>query len=198
MSRVTTKAPSNRGRGGGGGPSSGGRRRGGAGARGGGRANGDGGPSGTLFEVSAGGVIYRRDGDRISICLIATKGGTRWQLPKGKREDGESLEETAAREVAEETGLTGRVGARLEKIDLWFTWNDGGVPVRHHKIVYFFLLEYERGDTADHDDEVEDARWFDADEALQRLTFANERRVVTRALAMIAGGEAAREQRGRP
>src|SRR5205085_11430086 len=87
----------------------------------------------TLFEISAGGVIYRRRADAIEVCLIATKGGTRWQLPKGKREEGESLEETAAREVAEETGLTGRVGPRLEKIELWFTWNEDGTPVRHHK-----------------------------------------------------------------
>jgi 8-oxo-dGTP pyrophosphatase MutT (NUDIX family) len=140
----------------------------------------------TLFEVSAGGVIYRRTPQGLVVCLIATKGGTRWQLPKGKREAGESLEQTAAREVTEETGLTGRVGRRLEKIDLWFTWNEDGVAVRHHKLVYFFLLEYEHGDTADHDDEVEDARWFDAEEALARLTFPNERRVVERALTMLA------------
>lgn len=151
----------------------------------------------TLFEISAGGVIYRREGDHVLVCLIATKGGTRWQLPKGKREEGETLEETAAREVAEETGLTGRVGPRLEKIDLWFTWNEDGVPVRHHKLVYFFLLAYERGNTADHDDEVEDARWFDAEEALTRLTFANERRVVTRALELLAEEEPRREQQRR-
>lgn len=141
----------------------------------------------TLFEVSAGGVIYRRTESGIAVCLIATKGGTRWQLPKGKREEGESLEQTAAREVAEETGLTGRVGPRLEKIDLWFTWNENGMAVRHHKLVYFFLIEYMRGDTADHDDEVEDACWFDAEEALARLTFSNERRVVARALELLAG-----------
>jgi len=146
----------------------------------------------TLFEISAGGVIYRRARGALEVCLIATKGGTRWQLPKGKRETGESLEQTAAREVLEETGLTGRVGQRLAKIDLWFTWNDGGAAVRHHKLVYFYLLEYAHGSTADHDDEVEDARWFDADEALERLTFPNERKVVVRALEVLGERPVAR------
>lgn len=148
-------------------------------------------PGRTLFEVSAGGVIYRRTRQGVAVCLISTKGGTRWQLPKGKREEGESLEQTAAREVAEETGLTGRVGPRLDKIDLWFTWNEDGVAVRHHKLVYFYLLEYTRGSTDDHDDEVEEARWFDAAEALARLTFPNERKVVERALAVLAETPAA-------
>ena len=162
-----------------------------------GRAKGQGraksaGPQGkTLFEVSAGGVIYRPIPGGIEVCLISTKGGTRWQLPKGKRENGETLEETAAREVLEETGLTGRVGERLSKIDLWFTWNDGDGAVRHHKLVYFYLLEYEHGSTADHDDEVEDARWFDAAEAMERLTFPNERKVVARALEALRDRPAA-------
>jgi 8-oxo-dGTP pyrophosphatase MutT (NUDIX family) len=160
------------------------------------RAKG-GGPQGkTLFEISAGGVIYRRTPTGIEVCLISTKGGTRWQLPKGKRENGETLEETAAREVLEETGLTGRVGERLAKIDLWFTWNDGDGAVRHHKLVYFYLLEYEHGSTADHDDEVEDARWFGADEAIERLTFPNERKVVVRALeALTESGSPRARQR---
>ena len=140
----------------------------------------------TLFEVSAGGVIYRRAASGIEICLISTKGGARWQLPKGKRERGESLEQTAAREVSEETGLTGRVGPRLDKIELWFTWNENGELVRHHKLVYFFLLTYEHGNTADHDQEVNDARWFTADEAIAHLTFPNERRVVAHALDILA------------
>src|SRR5262249_57397260 len=114
----------------------------------------------------------------IEVCLISTKGGTRWQLPKGKRENGETLEQTAAREVLEETGLTGAVGDRLAKIDLWFTWNDGDGAVRHHKLVYFHLLEYQHGSTADHDHEGEDARRFDAHEALARPTFPNERQGV--------------------
>jgi hypothetical protein len=53
-------------------------------------------------------------------------------------------------------------------------------------LVYFFLLAYVRGDTADHDAEVDEAQWFTGPDALARLTFASERRVVERALALVA------------
>ena len=139
--------------------------------------------------MSAGGVIYRRADDGIAFGLISTKGGSRWQLPKGKQEKGETLEVTAAREVAEETGLFGRVQAPLDSIDIWFSVSDRGRSFRRHKIVHFFLLEYEHGSTDDHDDEVDDARWFPADEALTRLTFPSERRVAERALEILAPGE---------
>jgi 8-oxo-dGTP pyrophosphatase MutT (NUDIX family) len=139
----------------------------------------------TVFAISAGGVIYRRGRHGIEICLIATRGATRWQLPKGKREPGETLEVTAAREVAEETGLVGVVGPRLDKLDLWFTSNTAGQVLRHHKLVYFYLLAYSHGSTRNHDHEVDDARWFAVDEAMARLTFPSERRVVARALALI-------------
>ncbi|MCC6848171.1 MAG: NUDIX hydrolase [Deltaproteobacteria bacterium] len=138
-------------------------------------------------EVSAGGVIYRRTPEGVAFGLIATKGRTRWQLPKGKQEAGETLEATAAREVAEETGLVGRVRAPLEAIDIWFSARDGGRPIRRHKLVHFYLLEYRSGSTADHDDEVDDASWFPAEKALSLLTFPSERRVAARALELLAG-----------
>ncbi|MCC6766313.1 MAG: NUDIX hydrolase [Deltaproteobacteria bacterium] len=137
-------------------------------------------------EISAGGVIYRRTPEGVAFGLIATKGRTRWQLPKGKQEPGETLEATAAREVAEETGLVGHVRAPLEAIDIWFSVNDGGRAVRRHKLVHFYLLEYRSGSTTDHDDEVDDASWFPADEALTLLTFPSERRVAARALEILA------------
>lgn len=137
-------------------------------------------------EVSAGGVIYRKTPEGVVFGLIATKGRTRWQLPKGKQETGETLEATAAREVAEETGLVGDVRAPLEAIDIWFSVNDGGRPVRRHKLVHFYLLEYRSGSTTEHDDEVDDACWFPADEALELLTFPSERRVAARALELLA------------
>jgi 8-oxo-dGTP pyrophosphatase MutT (NUDIX family) len=142
-------------------------------------------PPRTRFEVSAGGVIYRRSAEGFDVALIATKGGTRWQLPKGKQEKGETLETTAAREVAEETGLVGEVEARLEAIDIWFSATENGHTIRSHKLIHFYLLAYRDGDTADHDDEVDDACWFPIEEAIERLTFPSERRVVERAQALL-------------
>lgn len=136
-------------------------------------------------EISAGGVIYRRSPDGTHFGLIATKGNTRWQLPKGKQEKGEALEATAAREVAEETGLVGVVLAPLEAIDIWFSVNDGGRSTRRHKLVHFYLLEYRHGETTNHDDEVDDARWFPAEQAITLLTFPSERRIATRALEIL-------------
>jgi 8-oxo-dGTP pyrophosphatase MutT (NUDIX family) len=110
------------------------------------------------------------------VLLISTAGGRRWQLPKGHLEPGESHEEAALREVREETGVTGRLLTPLAEIDYWFVEKGS---LRVHKRVHYFLLSYESGDAANFDpEEVSGAAWVSWDEALARLTFANERDVV--------------------
>ena len=138
------------------------------------------------MEISAGGVIYRRLRGQPVVCLIATQGGQVWQLPKGLIERGEKPEEAATREVAEETGLQGELLRRLDKIEYWYVWDDGGERTRIHKLVYFFLFRYVGGSTEDHDEEVDDARWFPLAEAQERLSFENERRVLHLAAQAIA------------
>lgn len=133
----------------------------------------------TRFQLSAGGVVCRRNpAGQLEVVLIATQGGERWGLPKGLVEKGESLEETALREVREETGLEAEILERLEPIEYWFWWDEDGQKVRYHKKVYFFLMAYRSGDVAQHDFEVEDVRWFPIDQAIERASYRTEREVL--------------------
>jgi 8-oxo-dGTP pyrophosphatase MutT (NUDIX family) len=134
------------------------------------------------YRRSAGGVVYRWRGRRVEVCLIATAGKTRWQLPKGRIERGETREEAALREVQEETGLEGRIEELLGEISFRYVRKH---RKRIHKRVVFFLMAYVDGSTDDHDDEVDEARFFAIEDALDRLTFESERDMVSRARAVL-------------
>jgi uncharacterized protein involved in tolerance to divalent cations/ADP-ribose pyrophosphatase YjhB (NUDIX family) len=142
----------------------------------------------TVREVSAGGVMYRKHSDEIQIALIHVR--NRWGLPKGHVEEGERIEETALREVREETGLEGRVVKKLG--DIRYAYRDKtkeGEPIRIYKRVHFFLLRYLKGDVRDHDHEVDEARWFPMDQVIKNLKFATERKMVHRALSILSAND---------
>ncbi len=111
------------------------------------------------------------------ILLISTRSGRRWQLPKGHIEAGETPEQAAVREIREETGVTGRIIAPLPGVEYWYVERG---QARIHKTVDYFLLDYVGGTTEDFDArEVSGASWFPWDEGISRLSFENERQVVT-------------------
>src|SRR5436853_512919 len=134
-------------------------------------------------DVSAGGVVYRRPADEgpVEVALVGRLRPKRWALPKGTPEVGETLEGTAVREVGEETGLLVRIEQPLDQIQYWFVW--GGV--RHFKTVHFYLMEMVGGDTANHDGEYDVVEWFPIAEALRRLSYPNEARVVDKAQQVL-------------
>lgn len=139
----------------------------------------------TKLQFSAGGVAYRERDAVIEVALISVGDDNRWQLPKGLVEKGESTEDAAVREVREEAGIETHLVERLDKVEYWYFWNEDGERVRYHKFVYFYLLRYKAGDVSDHDHEVNEARWFNIDEAIDVLAFDSEKKIVEKARGLI-------------
>ncbi len=143
----------------------------------------------SVEETSAGGVVVDRDQQPEAVAVIARRnraGRVEWCLPKGHVEGAETLEQTAVREVAEETGIRGRVLASLGTIDYWFSVPDK----RIHKVVHHYLLEAVGGRLTVEDDpdaEAIDVAWVPFAELDERLTFPNERRIADAAVAHLLG-----------
>ncbi len=133
--------------------------------------------------VSAGGVVYRRVDGRIETVVCGRLEPLRWSLPKGTPDEGETLEQTALREVREETGLEAEIEAPIGNVNYWFVSPDN----RSHfnKTVYFYLMAYKGGCTDRHDPEFDEVRWLPSEEAVKSLIYANEARVLQMALDII-------------
>jgi 8-oxo-dGTP pyrophosphatase MutT (NUDIX family) len=138
----------------------------------------------TRSEISAGGVVYeRQDGVRVALAARRTrKGELVWGLPKGGIDEGETEVDAAIREVREETGLEAVVEEDLGQIRYMYVWE--GVRVR--KSVRFFLMRATGGDVSQHDDEMEDVRWFSLPSAIRRAAYRGEREVLERARDRLA------------
>jgi 8-oxo-dGTP pyrophosphatase MutT (NUDIX family) len=139
-------------------------------------------------EFSAGGVLVRRLRGRWFVAVICPGGKPDgvWALPKGLIGAGERPDETALREVGEETGLTGRLVDKLGDVRYTYTW----AGERVFKVVSFYLLRYRRGRIGDvppaHAHEVADVRWLPLDEAPQLLAYGGERDMARRAIEALA------------
>jgi 8-oxo-dGTP pyrophosphatase MutT (NUDIX family) len=134
---------------------------------------------------SAGGVVMRRGAQGPELVLGLRRRDRRrsiWALPKGTPDGDETPEQTAVREVHEETGLQVRILDTIGDIHYRFV-RDGQ---RIDKTVHYYLMEATGGDLADHDHEFDDVRWFALGEAEAVMRFATERDIVARALP-VAG-----------
>jgi 8-oxo-dGTP pyrophosphatase MutT (NUDIX family) len=133
------------------------------------------------FEFSAGGIVLKRSEIRdqrseILVLVSQHSGHHGWVFPKGLIGDhikNESKEDTAVREVEEETGAKGNIIQALAPVEFWYVF--AGQKIK--KTVYYFLMEYVGGDITKHDFEMENVEWLAEDEVKDRLTYASDKKV---------------------
>lgn len=156
----------------------------------------------TVVETSAGGLVLDRldpvadvTDETVDRAAVRSLGGPRaaligrlgrdgrllWSLPKGHVESGETTEQAAVREVAEETGITGRIIESLGTIDFWFV----AEGKRIHKTVHHFLMVATGGEISDEDVEVEAVDWVPMTEIGGRLAYDDERELAVRAQSLL-------------
>jgi 8-oxo-dGTP pyrophosphatase MutT (NUDIX family) len=137
-----------------------------------------------MKEISAGGVVYRYREGRLEVQLIQDRYG-KISLPKGKMEPGETIEQTALREIVEETGIVGRIVNVLEVIKYAYTHQVHGVI---DKEVHYYLVEAVGGELQAQVEEIRGVEWCTPDEAAhlqQSKGYANNQTVLSRALAQL-------------
>jgi 8-oxo-dGTP pyrophosphatase MutT (NUDIX family) len=134
-------------------------------------------------EFSAGGLVVRPAGKKNVEAVVIHTHRKAVALPKGHPDKGEDALAAALREVREETGLTAKAsGDPLGDVEYWYMHKGK----RRLKTVTFFLMDYVKGDVADHDDEVEAAEWVPLAELPDRLSFDGERKIAREAIRRVA------------
>jgi 8-oxo-dGTP pyrophosphatase MutT (NUDIX family) len=128
--------------------------------------------------VSSGGVIFRKVDGVFEVALVSRR--NIWCLPKGLIEANETAEETALREVKEETGLMGEIIGKIGEINYSFFRKQ-----RYFKTVHFYLLKFIGGSMDAHDSEMDKVKWFPISDAVKVLTYVNERKIMRKALKML-------------
>lgn len=130
------------------------------------------------FEFSAGGVVFKKSEKGVEILVAQHSQHHGWVFPKGFIGDkeefkGESKEDTALREVEEETGVKGKILEPLTPVTYWYVMND----VKRKKTVYYFIMQGIGGDIAKHDWEMENVEWLPMDKVEDRLTYGSDKDV---------------------
>ncbi len=128
--------------------------------------------------TAAGGVVVREGASGPEVVLAGRVADGSWVFPKGTPDHGETIEETALREVREETGLEIRITRPLGTMEYQFA----AAGLRVHKLVHFFAMEAIGGDLTRHDAEYDDVRWVPVAEARRMLSFDSYREVLDRLL----------------
>ena len=135
-------------------------------------------------EQSAGGVVFTFIEGILHVLLCQPTNFTTWVFPKGRMDDHEtqeSREETALREVEEESGAKGRILTSLSPVHYQYEWKGE----KKDKTVYMFVMEYLGGDITKHDWEMQEVLWVTVEQAREKLTHTHSKKVLEEAVAWI-------------
>jgi len=136
------------------------------------------------LEFSAGGVVFQKNGDNMLVLVSQHSQHHGWVFPKGfigDKIDGETKEDTAIREVKEETGIDAQILEKLTPITYWYVM-DGQ---KCKKTVYYYVMKHLGGDTEDRDHEMEAVEWIAPEQVMGRLTYQSDKDVFEEALPII-------------
>ena len=128
---------------------------------------------------SAGGVLVKKRGNRAQLCLVSKKEGRVWAFPKGRVDQGESLEETALREILEETGHEAVIIDKLDTIEYYFFLQENNTF--YQKTVTFFLMKLTKENAQERDEEAHSVGWYDPGVAKKKLSYLNEKKIFAKA-----------------
>ncbi|MFD3269144.1 NUDIX hydrolase [Paenibacillus dendritiformis] len=137
-----------------------------------------------MKEISAGGVVYRRRGEQIEFQLIQDRYG-KTSLAKGKMEPGETIEQTALREIREETGIEGTIVGKLDTIRYQYTLPEAGTV---DKEVHYFLVEATAGQLMPQVEEIWSVEWYEPQAAWAKQTesgYDNNDGILSKAFAQL-------------
>lgn len=149
----------------------------------------------TKIEVSAGGIVYKKVGDK-TLWLIGQHSAHKgWIFPKGlvgDTEKNESMETAALREVEEEGGIKARIiNKKPVSVNYSYKWTSSAKASKGkentliNKTVYYFLMEYISGDPKNHDWEMSDAKFISAEEVKKILTYSTDKEAFIKILEIL-------------
>lgn len=129
-------------------------------------------------EFSAGGIVFNSDGQ---VLLTKHSQNKHWSFPKGLIDPGQTSKEAALREVREEGGIKAEIVDKVGYSKYVYTFDGEKI----FKVVTYFLMKYLSGDPKDHDWEVEEAGWYEVEDALKQLTFSQDKKLLENAVDLL-------------
>ena len=132
-----------------------------------------------VFEKSCGAIVYRRHHGNLEILLIKHVNSGHWSFPKGHVEAGETEEETALREIKEDTGIDVIIDSTFRETVTYFPRKDT------QKVVVYFLAKAKNFEYVPQEEEIAQIKWVDIGYATSVLTYENDKTIVNKAKLAI-------------